>query len=171
MLLVAGALLGASSRPCEAADAPSREYVIKAAFIYNFLKFVDWPPASGGGPITIGVIGSNPFGAALTQLNGKSVKGRTIAVRQLNTVAEAEGCQVLFIPASDADRQRQILEALKSSSVLTVGESKGFAQRGGIINFVVQDDRVRFEVNPSAAERARLSISSEMLKLAHIVKS
>jgi hypothetical protein len=155
--------------PAVAEGAP-REYVIKAAFIYNFVKFVDWP-GGGSSTLIIGVLGNNPFGAALNQLNGKSVKGKTLAVRQCNSVSDAESCQVVFISSSDADRQRQILDSLKSSSILTVGESKGFAQRGGMINFVTEDDRVRFEVNPAAAERARLNISSEMLKLARIVKS
>jgi hypothetical protein len=166
---VLGLLGNLLARPASAESAP-REYVIKAAFIYNFLKFVDWP-GGGGSTLTIGVLGNNPFGAALNQLNGKSVKGKTVAVRKCGSVSDAESCQVVFISSSDADRQKQILDSLKSASILTVGESKGFAQRGGVINFLTEDDRVRFEVNPAAAERARLSISSEMLKLARIVKS
>jgi hypothetical protein len=162
-------LPGLSVRPA-AAQSSKREYAIKAAFVYNFLKFIDWP-SGGNRPLVVGVFGSNPFGSALTNLNGKTAKGRTISVRQINGVADAESCDVLFIPASEADRQQQLLQAVRGSSVLTIGERRGFAQSGGVINFVVEDDKVRFEVNPAAAERAKLSIGSEMLKLAKIVRS
>lgn len=154
------------------AHGSRREYAIKAGLVYNFLKFVDWPAqALPGNTLTLGVFGSNPFGPSLSSLNGKTVKGKTIVVRVTNNLAEAEACHVLFIPADQAGRQTQILDAVRRSSVLTIGESRGFAREGGVINFIVKDDRVAFEVNPEAAERARLSISSQMLKHAKIVRS
>lgn len=171
-LLVIAVLVGLlPARPAPAQNS-RREYAIKAGLVYNFLKFVDWPAqALSGNTLVMGVYGSNPFGPSLSSLNGKTVKGRTIAVRVVNSPAEAEDCHVLFIPAEQAGRRSQILEAVRGSSVLTIGESRGFAREGGMINFVVKDDRVGFEVNLEAAERARLSISSQMLKYATIVRS
>jgi hypothetical protein len=152
----------------------SMEYAIKAGFLYNFVKFTDWPAqvlAPNSPTITIGVLGSNPFGKALTNLNGKSAKGKTLVVRQFSSVPEPGTCHVLFVPASEVDRHRQQLESLRSASILTVGERKGFARDAGIINFMIENDRVRFEVNPTAAERAKLGLSSELLKSAKIVRS
>jgi hypothetical protein len=168
VLLLAG---GLATPPAPArAESTPREYEIKAAFIYNFVKFVDWPSLPGS-TITVGVLGSNPFGNALSTINGKSVKGKTLVVKQVGSMQEAGACQVLFISPSEAGRLHSVLETLRTASVLTVGESRGFAREGGIINFTLQDDKIRFEINPTAAERARLSISSQLLRLAKIVKS
>jgi len=147
----------------------SREYEIKAAYLYNFVKYVDWP--SSGDTITIGVLGGNPFGSALASLNGKVVKGRRLVIKELESVRDAQKCQILFVSSSEKSRLQEIFENLKSARVLTVGETEGFASDGGIINFVQEHNKVRFEINPDAAHRTGLNISSELLKLAKLVKS
>ena len=147
----------------------SREYEIKAAYLYNFIKYVDWP--SYGDNITIGVLGGNPFGTALAPLNGKIVKGRRLLIKELDSLREAQKCQIIFISSSEKQRLQEIFENLKFARVLTVGETEGFASDGGIINFVQEHNKVRFEINPDAAHRTGLNISSELLKLAKLVKS
>ncbi len=157
-----------------AESAMEREYEIKAAYIYNFINYIDWPenafPAQGG-TITIGVVGQSPFGAALQTLNGKQVKGRTLALKQVTDMKDLDQCQIVFINSSEKSRLPELLEKLKDSRVLTVSEIDGFAQQGGIINFISEHNKVRFEINPDAAHRLGLNISSELLKLAKLVKS
>lgn len=147
----------------------SREYEIKAAYLYNFIKYVDWP--SYGDTITIGVLGGNPFGTALAPLDGKIVKGRRLLIKEIGSLREAQKCQIIFVSSSEKSRLQEIFENLKSARVLTVGETQGFASSGGIINFVEENNKVRFEINADAARRTGLNISSELLKLAKLVKS
>ena len=151
-----------------------REYEIKAAYIYNFINYIDWPqnafPATGG-TITIGVVGQNQFSAALEVLNGKQVKGRTVALKQITDIKDLDHCQIVFINASEKSHLPELLGKLKDSRVLTVSEIDGFAQQGGIINFISEHNKVRFEINPDAARQLGLNISSELLKLAKVVKS
>src|SRR6266581_8438806 len=147
----------------------SREYEIKAAYLYNFIKYVDWP--SYGDTISIGVLGNDPFGTALAPLNGKIVKGRRLLIKHLDSVREAQQCQIIFVSSSEKQRLQEIFESLKSARVLTVGETQGFADGGGIINFIEENNKVRFEINAEAARRTGLNISSELLKLARLVKS
>ena len=152
-----------------AQSSSQREYEIKAAYLYNFIKYVDWP--SYGDTITIGVLGGNPFGPALAPLNGKIVKGRRVVVRELDSVRDAQKCQIIFVSSSERQRLQEIFDSLRSARVLTVGETQGFADGGGIINFIEENNKVRFEINAEAARRTGLNISSELLKLAKLVKS
>jgi hypothetical protein len=157
------------------AESPmQREYEIKAAYLFNFINYIDWPenafPAPGG-TITIGVVGESPFGAALDVLNGKQIKGRTLTLKQINDTKDLDQCQIVFINSSEKARLQELLGKLKDSRVLTVSEIDGFAEQGGIINFFSEHNKVRFEINPDAARRLGLNISSELLKLAKLVKS
>jgi hypothetical protein len=157
-----------------AQSASQREYEIKAAYLYNFINYVDWPAGTlppSGGTLTIGIVGENPFGLAMDPLSGKSIKGHTLAVKQVATANELAQCQIVFICASEKLRLSEIFEQLKESKVLTVSETEGFASRGGIINFFSDRNKVRFEINADAARRTGLTISSELLKLAKLVKS
>jgi YfiR/HmsC-like len=147
----------------------SREYEIKAAYLYNFIKYVDWP--SYGDTISIGVLGNDPFGPALAPLNGKMVKGRRLVTKHLDSVREAQQCQIIFVSSSEKQRLQEIFESLRSARVLTVGETQGFADGGGIINFIEENNKIRFEINAEAARRTGLNISSELLKLARLVKT
>jgi hypothetical protein len=152
-----------------AQSASQREYEIKAAYLYNFIKYVDWP--SYGETISIGVLGNDPFGTALAPLNGKIVKGRRLVIKHLDSVRDAQQCQIIFVSSSEKQRLQEIFESLRSARVLTVGETQGFADGGGIINFIEENNKVRFEINAEAARRTGLNISSELLKLARLVKS
>jgi hypothetical protein len=152
----------------------SREYEIKAAYLYNFINYIEWPDQSlppVGGTITIGVLGENPFGGALAPLNGKQTKGRTLAVKELATLDDLKNCQIVFISSSEKARFAQILASLKDSKILTVSEIDGFAEQGGMINFISERNKVRFEINQDAARSKGLTISSDLLKLAHLVKT
>jgi len=156
-----------------AQGAENREYEIKAAFLYKFINYVEWPGNAlpAGDTITLGVVGDDPFGPALDPLNGKMVKGRKLVVKKVSTPAERKACQILFISPSEKPRVAQLLGELKDAKVLTISETEGFAERGGIINFIEERNKIRFEINPEAARRTGFTISSELLKLARIVKS
>jgi hypothetical protein len=163
----------------------SREYQIKAAFLFNFFKFVDWPEektADSNEPFTIGVIGTEPFGKSLEPIKEKEVKGRKVVIKQIKNLKEKESsknnkdaiealrkCHLLFICSSEKENMVTIIEALKDSSVLTVGETAGFLESGGIINFLMEDKKVCFEINNFAAKQASLKIRSKLLRLARRV--
>ena len=150
------------------------EYQVKAAFLYNFAKFVDWPAQSfktPGDPITLCVVGENPFGGALDDATDrKTVAGRGFLIRQVALIGPACDCQILFISASERRRFRSILESVPQR-ILTVGEIPDFATAGGVVNFKLEAGKVRFEINVEAAERQQLHISSKLLSLAQIVKT
>jgi len=151
------------------------EYEVKAAFLYNFAKFVEWPSRSfqtRQDPIAVCVLGHNPFGNALQEvIRGKSIDGRAFVFRQVADAEEASACQILFVSASAEKRFRSLWGSLKPAGILTVGEAEGFASSGGVINFKLDSGRVRFEINVDAAEHAQLHISSKLLSLAEIVKT
>lgn len=150
------------------------EYQVKAAFLYNFARFVEWPASAfekPDDPVRICILGENPFGSALEQaISGKVVEGRRFIVRQVSNNEPVGRCQVLFVNSSERKRFRSLAAGLKGRGILTVGESSGFASDGGIINFKLEAGRVRFEINPDAAEQERLRISSKLLSLAQIVR-
>jgi hypothetical protein len=157
-----------------AEDALQREYEIKAAFLYNFIRYIDWPSdatVAPGGIFTIGIVGDTPVGPVFSPLNKKQIKGCTVVVKEVSSAKDLEDCQVVFICASEKARVTQILGELKDSRALTVSEINGFAEQGGIINFFSERNKVRFEINPEAAHRLGLTISSDLLKLAKLVKS
>ena len=157
-----------------AAGGQVDEYRVKAAFLYNFAKFVEWPAQSfngAGDPLTICVLGENPFGRGLVEIvRGQVAGGRRLAVRQVADVRQAGGCHILFVSSSERSRSRSILETLNPAGVLTVGESEGFAAEGGVMNLKLEGGRIRIEVNLEAANRGHLRISSKLLSLALIVK-
>ncbi len=149
------------------------EYQVKAAFIYNFTKFVEWPGetlASPIAPLRVCVLGENPIGQELMRtVNGKKVNGHDLIVSSFSEPSLAKGCQVLFIGSAERGRTAQVLQNLRGATVLTVGESSEFIRAGGVIRFVMDEGKVRFEVNLAASERARLKISAKLLSLARNV--
>ena len=149
------------------------EYQIKAAFLYNFAKFVEWPASSfhdGSAPFQICVMGRDPFGEVLLDITReKTVNGRKLEVGTVADLEHARTCQILFVASSVKMPMQQIIEGLRGASVLTVGDTKGFVEQGGMINFVLQDDRVQFDVSRTAVEQAGLKISSKLLSVAKVV--
>lgn len=143
------------------------EYQVKAAFIFNFAKFVEWPSDAfgDGGALVVGVVGDDPFGGALDRLNGNTVNGRRLRIKRLRWDDNLRTCQILFISNSEGRHLGKIMESTRGTSVLTIGEMPQFNQSGGMIRFVIQNDKVRFEINAAAAGQARLRISSKLLAL------
>jgi len=176
--LILGMMLGAAMATLPDARAqpetPS-EYQVKAVFLYNFAKFVEWPqdPSEAtNSPLVIGIIGDDPFGGALEQtVRGKSVRGHALVIRHFSKPEDARASQIVFISSSERSRLRSVLDSLKGASVLTVGDMEGFAHLGGVINFILEDNYVHFEINVEVAERAGLKLSSKLLSLAKIVRS
>ena len=173
---VAGLVLILSFSPVamalQPASQPLREYRIKAAFLYNFAKFVEWPPEAfdeEDSALVLGVLGDDPFGAALQSLRGKTVRGRGLTIKRFDSLRDLGHCHILFITSSVREQQQKALESLQGSNVLTVGEMQRFVQMGGIINFVIRKNKLRFEINLDAGKRAGLVISSQLLKLADSV--
>jgi hypothetical protein len=159
------------------AETPARagelaEYQIKAAYLYNFAKFVEWPGSAfsaADAPMTICVIGDDPFGGALNALQTKTIKNRKVAIRLLSGTNETGGCHVLFISPTETDRMDEILVSLKGRPTLVVGDTERFARRGGMIGFIMERNKVVFEVNEKTSKQAGLQVSSQLLKLARTV--
>jgi len=165
------AVLGAAGSP----EQPADEYQVKAAFIYNFAKFVQWPPEAfqnSKEPIAICVLGQDPFGSSLEDIvAGRAVEGRSLIVRHISSIKQVAGCHVLFISSVENKRPLPILAEIKTPGVLTIGDSDASGADGVVINFKIERGKVRFEINLEAAEREKLRISSRLLSLAHIVES
>jgi len=153
------------------AQTAASEYQVKAAFLYNFIKFIEWPAgtfAADDSPITIGVIGENSVGGDLTAtVKGKSVNGRPLVVKSFGSAKDAglKSCQMVFIAKSERKRVDEFMAALTGTSVVTVSESEGFLDAGGMINFVMEGNRVRFEINDARIKQSGLLISSKLLSL------
>lgn len=169
LLALAAAVPGRAQAP----PAPT-EYQVKAVFLFNFSQFVDWPPAAfadGRSPLVIGVLGRDPFGAMLDEIvSGETVNGRPLAVRRYESVEQVDACHILFIDRSRDPQLDADLAALKGRSILTVGDFEGFARRGGIVRFSTVGNKIRLRVNLAAAQQAKLTISSKLLRPAEIVQ-
>jgi hypothetical protein len=152
------------------AQRAASEYEVKAAYLYNFGKFVVWPEKSApnqGEPFEICVLGEDPFGSALdSAVVGETIGGKGVAISRISRPQDIDHCRVLFISASEAARLPEILASLDKASVLTVSDMPQFSQRGGMIEFVLDGNRVRFAVNVTNAEDAGLNLSAALLKVA-----
>ncbi len=193
LLSVVLLLVAHMPRPVRADAASEREYQLKAAFLYNFIMFTDSPrltpddaeskASEAKKPILIGIIGKDPFGDAFEPLKNKEVRDRPVKVKRfkgLEVPVDTDGpdadvfrdleavrqCHVLFVCASERAHLRVILAPLQTHSMLTVSDVPGFLEAGGTVNFVIEEKKVRFEINTAAAERARLEIRSKLLRLA-----
>ena len=142
------------------------EYEVKAAFVYNFIKFVEWPDTGGGDSIRLCILGELPDAAAFANLEGRQVRGKRMTVLTLDRPGEARGCEVLFVTANQTGRLQEIIESLEDRPTLTISDTEGYARRGVMINMFLENKRVRFEVNEKKARAAGLRISAKLLKLA-----
>jgi hypothetical protein len=170
-LAVAALLVICIPAGCARASTPT-EYEIEAAYLYNFGLFVQWPTAfKTDTAFTICVLGEDPFGKALDRaLAGQSIGSQSAIARRISNLQEASGCRILFIGSSEQAHLGQLLSSLGTLSVLTVSDMPEFVKRGGIIQFVLVDNRVHFEINLAAASRAGLALSSQLVKLAVTVE-
>ena len=163
---------GSALGPVYARAAEQRAELVKAAFLYHFVEFVDWPDsvARDGDPVRVGILGDDPFGPLLDEVFASpDGSGRRFEITRADDPDALAGCRMVFLGLDDDDTMRSALDALGAHPVLTVAHRSGFADHGGHINFFVEDERLRFEVNLDAAQAAGLRLSSRLLKLARIV--
>jgi hypothetical protein len=151
----------------------AREYQVKAVFLYNFSQFVEWPPAafeSPGSPFVIGVWGSDPFGSYLDEaVAGESILGHPMIVRRYHDIKEINDCHILFV--NGKEDTRGVLAMLGHRSILTVGDAPDFARQGGMIRFFTDHNKIKLQINPSAAKAVKLNISAKLLRVADIVNN
>jgi len=156
----------------EAPQAP--EYRIKAAFLYNFTLYTEWPASAfekADSPIVVAIAGEDPFGSEMDlAVRGKTVRGRTIEVRRYAHASDVTKCHLVYLANSQVDELPGLLRRFPEGKPLTVGETEDFARSGGVIRLFVDENKVRFEVNTDAAGRSRLKLSSKLLQLAKIVR-
>lgn len=144
------------------------EYSVKALFLYNFIKFTEWPQL-GSREVVLCLAGPDPFGEALDAIDGRTAHGSRVRVRRDVKIEEAKECHLLFVNEPDRPRLLRIFRQLEGTSVLTVGETEGFAGSGGMIELQIEDNRVQFEVNIKTVQRGHIKISAQLLKLARKV--
>ena len=165
VLLITGAGLALAQ-----SGAPKfSEYKVKAVFLFNFMQFVEWPAGAStnaDAPILIGVLGEDPFGSTLDEaVKGETLRGRPLAVKRTQRIADLKNCHVVFICRSEKARIGKILDALRGSSVLTVSDVEQFCRNGGMIGLFNEGGKIRFEINQETAEQCKLKISSKLLRL------
>jgi len=151
-----------------------KEYEVKAAYLYNFGRFVRWPadvPTAQDNSFPICVLGQDPFGATLdSTLVGETLAGKPVVVKRISRAQDVGDCRIMFISSTEENHLKQILGALEKTLVLTVSDMPDFSRRGGMIQFVLEGGKVRFEINLASAEAARLIVSAELLKVAATVR-
>ena len=152
------------------AEISMSEYQVKALFLYNFVKYVDWPVGATG-PIIIGVLGQDNFNDSLANaVEDKKINGRTIIIKHLSVGDDLRGCSILFISSSENSQLSEILSKTGTLPILTVGEDGSFLRKGGIINFALKEGKIHLEINLSVAQKVKLQISSKLLSVADVIK-
>jgi hypothetical protein len=173
LIFFTACLLACAGKMAKAQTQTLSESQIKAGFVFNFTKFVEWPTdafVDSGSPIVLGVVGESPITDLLIETSaGKTVDGRAVTIRRVKEGQDPRTCHILFVSSSEQKRALLILQKLKGSPVLTVSETTGFAQAGGMINFFVEGNKVRLEINLDAAAKARLKISAKVIAVARQV--
>ena len=171
------ALLIAGGGPAlaQGGSAPKfSEYEVKAAYLFSFMQFVEWPASAStnaDAPILIGVLGEDPFGSSLDEtIKGETIDGRPLAIKRKRQIADLKDCHLVFVSRSEKARLREILGALQGCSALTVSDVEQFCRNGGMIGLINERGRIRFEINQQAAERSNLKISSELLRLGRLTE-
>lgn len=170
--VVAFAWIAAAITVASAQAAERNPLEVKADMLFNIVKFVQWPDGATAprGELTFAILGDDELASVIAAtFSTRSVGGRQVFVRCIRRIEDAKDCQVLYVASSETTRAAQVIETLAGKGVLTTSDVPGFAAGGGMVNFVQDNDRVRFEINPGSAERARLKISAKLLALARIV--
>lgn len=173
-ILLVISLIAGNTATVSAEQTSPGEYLVKALFLYNFFKFVEWPRESSfstSPSVNVCIIGDDPFGHSLDEIRDETVRGKKLEIRFVSTPEEGRKCQLLFIPASERYRAGQIARTVRDSGVLTVSDSPDPTREGVVIGFYMEQKKVRFAINIDAAKRSNLKISAQLLKLARIVKS
>lgn len=156
-----------------AATSSADEYKLKGAFVFNFAKFVEWTEGATGKPRTevrVCVLGDRSVTEVFSKvMQGRNVDGRTVSVERISDLSESQNCSILFVSEEAGVKAEQVRSAARGSRVLTVGESPGFAEQGGMINFVTRESKIRFEVNEGVARQEGIKISSKLLRLALVI--
>lgn len=167
------ALLSCASAFSMADGLQTTEYRVKAAFLYNFSRFVTWPENTlqENGVFNLCVLGNDPFRELLDPLSGKSIQKSALKIQRLATLDQDHACQIIFISQTGSRDLKHIMSVLKQQAVLTVSDMEDFTAHGGIIQFKLVDNKVRFNINIDNASHAGLTISSKLLSLATIVRN
>jgi len=157
------------------AQIATREYQVKAAFLFNFTQFVEWPPqafSTPQSPAVIGILGKDPFGTYLEEtITGETINKHPLTIQHFTDVDEVTNCEILFINISDKNKLQLIIEKLKGKNILTVSDVNGFAKFGGMVRLYTKDDKINIQINLEATKEENLVISSKLLKLAEIIKT
>jgi hypothetical protein len=157
------------------AQITTREYQVKAVFVFNFSQFAEWPSqsfANPESPAVIGILGKDPFGPYLAEtIVGENLNKHPFVIQHFTNVDDVSNCQILFINVDDKNKLKAILEKLKGKNILTISDANGFAKLGGIARLYTKDDKINIQINLEAAKEENINISSKLLKLAEIVKT
>ncbi|HEY5748717.1 MAG TPA: YfiR family protein [Chryseolinea sp.] len=152
----------------------TKEYQVKAVFLYNFTQFIEWPPEAfpqPDAPLVIGILGPDPFGKYLDEtVQGEKINGHPLVVHRFRTLAEIGHCQILFISTDEKNQWKQIFEYAKAQHVLTVGDVTNFQKQGGMIRFFPEENKIRIRINLTSVKNADLKVSSKLLRLAEIIE-
>ena len=174
LITICGMILCSTGHvPLTQAQEPKSEYILKSAFLYNFAKFVEWPTTTfpeRTTPFMICVLGSDPFGASLDAIAGKTAQERTIVITRLQSGAAMDRCHILYVSPGEVTQTKEILRSLHNTPVLTVCDVESCAEAGMMLNMRLVDNRVQLDMNVEAVQRTLLKVSSQLMKLTHIVK-
>lgn len=166
-------LLSISTSSCSQQIEPSREYQLKSVFLFNLASFVDWPKNSfdtNQDPIIIGILGSDPFGKYLYEtIQGEVIMEHPLMIQRYTSVDDITTCHILFINVANGDPFEKILNSLKGKNILTVGDVKDFAKKGGMVGFITEKNKIKIQINTEAVKKTDLIISSKLLRLAEII--
>jgi len=157
--------------PARGQERKLGEYEVKAVFIYNLAKFVEWPDKSldNSSTLTLYILGDDPFGYYLDAIRGKLIKGKRLVVKQIESPDALKNVGILFVSSSEKEQLHDILNVISSLPILTVGDTRSFAKRGVMVNLYIENNKIRFEINMEAANRAGLKISSNLLRMGNII--
>jgi hypothetical protein len=165
----ASATLADAATSAATVAQPSREYLLKTAFVFNFARYTTWPPPSPDGPFNLCILGEDDFGTAAQYLDGQHLQARNVDVRFRKVDDDLGGCQLVYVTQPLAGQLDSLLPRLHAERMLTVSDIPDFAARGGILGLKIVDNRIRFEANPLAAKRAGLRLSAQLLRLAVVI--